>query len=106
FIHLTWSVHDLLATGITAGAMLMLAFWSFFRLRGHSAAEVGPALGRDLSLFSLVILAILNLRMDVWVASAYGVTVAEAHDLQPIWIIPVLSFALVAWSVMVSALIK
>jgi hypothetical protein len=51
-------------------------------------------------------LAILNLRMDVWVASAYGVTAAEAHDLQPIWIIPILSFALVAWSVLVIALTK
>ncbi|MGO8837438.1 MAG: RNA polymerase sigma factor [Limisphaerales bacterium] len=106
FIHLTWSVHDLLATGIAAGAMLLLAFWSFFRLRGHSAAAIGPALGRDLSLFSLVILAILNLRMDVWVASAYGVTVAEAHNLQPIWIIPVLTLALIAWTAMVIALTK
>ncbi|MGD0141318.1 MAG: hypothetical protein ABSD28_20860 [Tepidisphaeraceae bacterium] len=106
FIHLTWSLHDLLATGIAAGTMLMLAFWSFFRLRGHSAATIAPALGRDVSLFGLLMLAILNLRMDVWVASAYGVTAAEAHDLQPIWIIPILSFALVAWSVLVIALTK
>jgi len=106
FIHLTWSLQDLLATGIAAVTMLMLAFWSFFRLRGHSAATVAPALGRDVSLFGLLMLAILNLRMDVWVATAYGVTAAEAHDLQPIWIIPILSFALVAWSVLVIALTK
>jgi uncharacterized membrane protein len=86
--------------------MLMMAFWSFFRLRGRSAAVVGPALGRDLSLFSLVILAILNLRMDVWVASAYGVTVTEAHNLQPIWIIPLLSLTLIAWSALVITLTK
>jgi len=106
FIHLTWSVHDVLATGIAAGTMVILAFWSFFRLRGYSPAALAPALGRDSSLFGLVILTILNLRMDVWVASAYGVTVAEAHHLQPIWIIPVLSLALVAWSVLVIALTK
>ena len=106
FIRVTWSVHDLLATGIAAGTMLILAVWSFFRLRGQSAAAIGPALGRDVSLFGLVILAILNLRVDVWVASAYGVTVAEAHDLQPIWIIPVLSLALVVWSALVIALTK
>ena len=53
-----------------------------------------------------MILAILNLRADVWVATAYGVTVAEAHDLQPIWIIPVLSLALVAWSALVITLTK
>jgi RNA polymerase sigma factor (sigma-70 family) len=106
FIHLTWSFHDLLATGIAAGTMLMLANWSFFRLRGHSAATIAPALSHDVFLFCLLILAILNLRIDVWVASAYGVTVAQAYDLQPIWIIPVLSFALVAWYVLVIALIK
>ena len=106
FIHLTWRLHDVLATGIAAGTMLLLAFWSFSRLRGHSAATIAPALGRDASLFGLLILAILNLRMDVWVASAYGVTVAQAQELQPIWIIPMLSFALVAWSVLVIALTK
>jgi hypothetical protein len=106
FIHLTWSFHDLLATGIAAGTMLMLANWSFFRLRGHSAATIAPVLSRDVFLFCLLILAILNLRIDVWVASAYGVTVAQAHDLQPIWIIPVLSFALVAWYLLVIALTK
>jgi len=48
----------------------------------------------------------LNLRADVWVASAYGVTVAEAHTLQPTWIIPVLTLALVAWAAVVIALTK
>ena len=86
--------------------MLVLAVWSFFRLRGKSAAAVGPALGRHLNLFGLMILAILNLRADVWVARAYGVTVAEAHNLQPIWIIPVLTLALIAWTALVITLTK
>jgi hypothetical protein len=46
-----------------------------------------------MNLIGLMILAILNLRADVWVARAYGVSVSEAHDLQPIWIIPVLTLA-------------
>ncbi len=83
-----------------------LALWSFFQLRGKSAAAVGPALGRHVNLFGLMILAILNLRADVWVARAYGVTVAEAHNLQPIWIIPVLTLALIAWSALVITLTK
>jgi len=40
------------------------------------------------------------------VANAYGVTVAEAHNLQPIWIIPVLTLALIAWTAMVVTLTK
>jgi len=43
----------------------------------------------------------MSLRADVWVATAYGVSVAEAHDRLPIWIIPVLSVALIAWSALV-----
>ena len=105
-IRLTWVAHDPLATGIAAGTMLVLALWSFVRLRGKSAAAVRLALGWDMNLIGLMILAILNLRADVWVARAYGVAVAEAHNLQPIWIIPVLTLALIAWSAMVFALTK
>jgi len=32
--------------------------------------------------------------------------VAEAHQLQPIWIIPVLTLALIAWSALVITLTK
>jgi paraquat-inducible protein B len=32
--------------------------------------------------------------------------VAEAHNLQPIWIIPVLTLALIAWSALVITLTK
>jgi len=46
--------------------MLVLALWSFVRLRGKSAAAVGLALGWDMNLIGLMILAILNLRADVW----------------------------------------
>ena len=105
-IRLTWIAHDPLATGIAAGTMLVLALWSFVRLRGKSAAAVGLALGWDMNLIGLMILAILNLRADVWVAKAYGVTVAEAHNLQPIWIIPVLTLALIAWTALVITLTK
>ena len=105
-LRLTWNAHDLLATGIAGGSMLALAFWSFIRLRGHSATEIGSALGRDLILLALMVLTILNLRANVWVASFYGVTIAEAHNLQPIWIIPVLTLALIASTALVMTLTK
>ena len=105
-IRLAWINNDHLAAGIAGGTMSVLAIWSFFQLRGNAAAAVGPALARHLSFVGLMILAILNLRADVWVASAYGVTVAEAHTLQPTWIIPVLTLALVAWAAVVIALTK
>jgi len=105
-LRLTWIAHDPLATAIAAGTMLALAVWSFIRLRGQPAAAVGPALGGHLNGLGLMILAILNLRADVWVAHAYGVTVAEAHQLQPIWIIPILTLALIVWTALVMNLTK
>jgi len=106
FIRMTWMAHDMLATGIAAGTMLLLGIRSFFQLRACPAAAVGPALGRHLNGVGLMVLAILNLRADLWVAHAYGVTVTEAHQLQPIWIIPVLTLALIAWTALVITFTK
>jgi len=105
-IRLTWNTHDFIATGIAAGSMLVLALWSFYRLRGRPATEIGPALGLDLILMGLIVLTILNLRAYVWVASFYGVSVAEAHDIQPIWIIHVYTFALIVWTALITILTK
>ncbi len=103
---ITWNAHDAWATGISAATMLMLAVWSFIQLRGHSAADIGPALGGKMNLLGVMILAIFNLRADVWVAQAYGITVAEAHQALPLWLIPVLSIALIAWTALVVAVTK
>jgi RNA polymerase sigma factor (sigma-70 family) len=105
-IRITWLAHDPLATGIAAGTMLLLGIWSFIQLRGRSATALGPALGRHLNLLGLMILTIFNLRADVWAARAYGVTVAEAHQLLPLWIIPVLSAALIVWTALILTLTR
>ena len=106
FIRLAWNANDHMAAGIATGTMLVLGVYSFFKVRGGTGAVVEQTLGRHLSLDGLIILAILNLREDVWVASAYGVSVAEAHNLQPTWIVPLLTLALLAWWAMVVALTK
>ena len=105
-IRLTWIAHDPLATGIAAGTMLVLATLVFLSVarqvcrRGRTGSRPAPESVRiDDS-------GHLNLRADVWVARAYGVTVAEAHNLQPIWIIPVLTLALIAWTALVITLTK
>ena len=70
-------------------------------------SAVGSADGGIVIVFSEPILASnVHAGLDVWVANAYGVTVAEAHNLQPIWIIPVLTLALIAWTAMVVTLTK
>jgi hypothetical protein len=106
FLRLTSSFHDSLATAVFAGAMLLSTLWSFVRLRNRPAAEVKSTVGRHLALMSLAILALINLRAGVWAAFAYGVTVSEARQLQPLWLIPVLSFVLIAWTPLLLFLTK
>jgi hypothetical protein len=62
--------------------------------------------GRHYGLCSLLILAVLNLRLDVWLAARYEISVAELHRLYPVWLIPVLTLVLLAWVGLVVALGK
>jgi hypothetical protein len=97
-IRITWIVNDRLATAVMLGTMLAMWVWSCLTLRGRTGDEVRRTLTRHLALGGLVITAIFNLRVDVWVASEYGVTVAEAHKCQPTWIVPLLTLGLAAWT--------
>ena len=88
---------DLLGAAITTGTMLVLGFWTFFQLRSETAGTLVRTLSSRLALAGALILLIVNLRADVWVAFAYGVSIADAPTILPTWIIPVLTSALVAW---------
>ena len=106
FLRLTWNFHDGLATAAFAGALMISAIWSYLRLRGRPAAKVKSTVGRHLSLMALAILAIINLRAGSWAAFEYGVSVSEARQLQPLWLIPVLSLILIASPALILVLTK
>jgi len=105
-IRVAWISEDLLGAWSLAGAVVILCALAFIRLRGKTGAAAAQASNGHLAVCSAVLLLTLNLRIDVWVASAYGVTVAEAHRLQPLWIIPLLTLAFVAWAGVLGALTK
>jgi len=97
-IRVAWDAHDPMAAWVIAGTAVMLSVLAFFWIRGKTGADVARASSVHLGICCAVMLMALNLRIDVWVASAYGVTVAEAHHLQPTWIVPVLSLAFMLWA--------
>jgi RNA polymerase sigma factor (sigma-70 family) len=101
-VRVAWNAGDLLAAWTLAGTVAALCVLAFFRLRGKIGVEAARADAMHLGICFAVMMMAINLRMDVWVAAAYGVTVAEAHRLQPLWIIPILTLALVAWIVVVT----
>jgi hypothetical protein len=83
---------------IIAGIMLAMGIWHFFHSRGKTGAAGARAYIGQIALCSAAILAIFNLRFDVWLASRYGVSVAEVHRMFPIWMVPLLSLILVIWT--------
>jgi len=105
-VRLAWRADDRMAAGIIAGMMVVLGIAAFFNTRGRTGAALAGVTTGHMAVCGALMLVTLNLRLDVWVASAYGVTVAEAHRLQPVWIVPLLTVAFLIWSGVVLALTK
>lgn len=105
-IFLAWMAQDRITAGIIVGIMLTLGIWQFFHARGKTGAAAARAYIGQLAVCSAVMLAILNLRFDVWAASWYGISVAELHHRLPIWIVPLLTLTLLLWSGLFLALTK
>lgn len=98
--------HDVTGVVIITATMIMLTISSFYKLRGLPAATATARLGQHLVLACALVLLIMNLRTDVWVGNAYGVPASEAHNVLPTWIVPVFSFALVAWGALLWRITK
>jgi RNA polymerase sigma factor (sigma-70 family) len=105
-VRLAWRADDLMAAGTIAGMMVVLGIMAFFRTRGRTGAALMVATTVHMAVCGALMLAIFNLRFDIWVASAYGVSVAEIHHRLPTWIVPLLTLVLVIWSEVVIALTK
>ena len=105
-VRLAWRANDRMAAGIIAGMMVVLAIGAFFNTRGRTGAALARATNGHVAVCGALLLATFNLRLDVWLASGYGVSVAEIHRLLPTWIVPLLTLALVIWSGVVLALTK
>ena len=105
-IALAWMAHDQVSAGIIAGTTVALGVWHFFLLRGRTGrAAMWATLGRIALAFG-IILAILNVRLDVWMAAIRGTDLAEIHRLLPAWVVPSLTLALLIWVVVVFAVMK
>ena len=97
-IRQAWMGEDWMGMAILGGIAFGLSAMIFVRARNKSGVELGKVLGPGMAVTFLAALAALNLRADVWVASALGTSVPEAHRQEPLWLLPVLSTVLVAWT--------
>ncbi len=105
-IYLAWQENDRISAVIIGGTMLALGLWHFFHVRGKTGmAAVRASIGH-FALCSGTVLVILNLRLDAWMASRRECSLAEIHRLLPVWVVPLLTLALVLWAGFVLVLTK
>jgi RNA polymerase sigma factor (sigma-70 family) len=105
-IYVAWSVRDQVSAGIITGIMVVLGVWHFFDFRGRVGTAAIRAGIRRLTLDLGVVLVVLNLRLDVWLAARSEVSVAEFHRVLPAWVIPLLTLALLIWAGLVTAMTR
>lgn len=101
-----WRAQDHLGAMIIIGLMTVLGVWNFFKTRDQNGVPFGTAYFIQLASCCALMIAILNLRLDQWLANGYGVTVAQLHENMPVWMIPTLTLVLLVWSVTVFMIAK
>ena len=105
-ILLAWWAHDRVAAGIIVGIMLMLSLCHFYFSKGKTGVAAALNYTAQLASTCAVMLAIFNLRFDIWAATWYGVSTAELHQLLPTGMIPLLTLVLVIWAGVLLALTR
>ena len=96
-IFLAWRVGDHLSAAIVLVVAVILGAWQFFDRRNRTGRSgVRATFGHVAGSCALIVL-VINLRLDVWMAHGFGVSVAEIHQLYPMWLVPLLSVATMLW---------
>jgi RNA polymerase sigma factor (sigma-70 family) len=96
-LSLMWDAGDHLAAGLVAVLAAMLGTLHFFRKRNRSGLAAIRAEFGNCALCCAFIVTVINLRLDVWMANRMGVSVAEIHQLYPLWLVPLLSVSVALW---------
>jgi hypothetical protein len=102
---LAWRMGDRMSAGIVAAIAVLMLVWGFgsrnfwgtnrtFKLR-MSRVFLGLWWG--------VTLLLLNWRLDVWIATARGTDLADAHRVLPMWTIHLGTLLLLLWAGMLLA---
>lgn len=98
-IFLAWQTGDRSAAfAIVCGVVLLGAVPLWLGRKMHPMVNEEKAGGWYVSFCGLIFLAILNLRLDVWLAPIYGVGIDTMDRLLPMAIIHWLSAVVIAWT--------
>ena len=96
-VYLAWDTGDRVWAGWIAVALVLMAIWYVYRLRGKAGLASIRVTATHIAVLCGAVLVVLNLRLDVWLAARREVSIDEIHQLLPIWVLPLLTLALVIW---------
>ena len=103
-IDLAWRADDVVSTAIITTTMVALGGSHFFQVRGKTGVAAARTVAGHLAVVWGIILLVLNCRLEAWTACLQGISAAEIHRLFPMWLIPVLTLALLLWVGLVMAI--
>jgi RNA polymerase sigma factor (sigma-70 family) len=89
---------DTMMGAIILGIMAVMCVWQFINKRGKSGLAYARGNITELAAICAVVIAILNLRLDVWLATIYHLSVPAMHARYPLWLIPAETLVLVVWT--------
>lgn len=93
-VALAWRVEDHLTAWLVGLLAVGLAAW-----RGANPQRLTTrATFGHVGLSCALIVVIINLRLDVWLATNRGVSVVEIHQIYPLWLLPLLSASVALWA--------
>ncbi len=96
-IGLTWFLRDRWTSAVLALIAVGLAAWNLRKVRGQTKAEAARLNAIFNGILCGVILVVVNLRVDRWLAPIYGVSLEEMHRLLPMGLVHLLTGLLVGW---------
>ena len=92
-VAVAWRAEDHLTAGLVVLLAGGLAAWRGYGQRGFTVRATFGHVGWCCAL----IVSVINLRLDVWLATNRGVSVAEIHQIYPMWLVPLFSVSVGLW---------
>ena len=105
-INLAWRSGDQIWAGIITVIMLVLGVGNYLWVRGRTGIRAVQAVVGHLALVWCVVLVLLNVRLEVWLAAARGIDLTSLRQLLPARTVPLLTVALVLWIGIVLAITR
>jgi RNA polymerase sigma factor (sigma-70 family) len=105
-VYLALRADDWLWAAVIVGTVAVLFLWLFLQSRGQTGATIVRGAPGHLATAWAIVFVILNLRLQVWLATFMRVDLVELHRLVPLWVVPSATLFLVLWVAVVAALTK